>query len=98
MDLSLMSILFSSEVKNAGFIGVQLIFDPKTASGVAMVESLNGDLDGLVKAVSASIGKRGNGNREEMFELFAKIVLESCKGRPDRLLKLSSFIKQTYEF
>ena len=47
MDLSLMSILFSSEVKNAGYVGVQMVFDPTSKNAIAMVEAPNGRFDDL---------------------------------------------------
>lgn len=99
MDLSLMSILFSSEVKNAGFVGLQMVFDPKGKNAIAMVEAPGGDFEGLAKAIGASIRtENGKGDFDMIYDLFARIVLEGAKGRPDRMLKLAEIIKETYEF
>ena len=99
MDLQLMSILFSSEVKNAGFIGLQMVFDPKSNNAIAMVEAPGGDFDGLAKAIGASISTgTGKGDFDMIFDLFTRVVLEGAKGRPDRMLKIASIMKETYDF
>lgn len=94
-----MSILFSSEVKNAGFIGLQMVFDPKSNNAIAMVEAPGGDFDGLAKAIGASISTgTGKGDFDMIFDLFTRVVLEGAKGRPDRMLKIASIMKETYDF
>lgn len=99
MDLSLMSILFSSEVKNAGYTGLQIVFDPTTKKAITMVEAPGGDFDGLAKAVGGAISTgKGKGDFDMIFDMFARIVLEGAKDRPDRMLKLAEIIKDTYEF
>lgn len=97
MDLQLMSILFSSEVKNAGFVGLQMVFDPKSNNAITMVEAPNGDFDGLARAIGSSISTgKGKGDFDMIFDTFSRITLESCKDRPDRLVKLITLIKETY--
>lgn len=99
MDLQLMSILFSSEVKNAGCIGLQMVFDPNTNNAIAMVEAPGGDFEGLARTIGASIRTgKGKGDFDMIFDLFSRIVLESAKGRPDRILKLAEILKETYNF
>ena len=94
-----MSILFSSEVKNAGFVGLQMVFDPKSNNAIAMVEAPGGDFEGLAKVIGASIRTgKGKGDFDMIFDLFSRIVLESAKGRPDRMLKLAEILKETYDF
>ena len=98
MDLSLMSILFSSEVKNAGYVGVQMVFDPTSKNAIAMVEAPNGRFDDLAKAIGACIStESGKGDFDMLFDMFTRVVMEGCKGRPDRMLKVASIIKETYE-
>jgi len=97
MDLQLMSILFSSEVKNAGFVGLQMVFDPKSNNAIAMVEAPDGDFDRLATAIGNAIStEKGKGDFDMIFDMYSRIVLESCKGRPDRLIKLVKLIKETY--
>lgn len=98
MDLQLMSILFSSEVKNAGFIGLQIVFDANTNNAIAMVEAPGGDFDGLAKAIGGSIRtETGKGDFDMIYDLFVHIVLEGAKGRPDRIMKLAKKIKEAYD-
>lgn len=97
MDLSLMSILFSSEVRNAGFVGIQMVFDPSSKNAIAMVEAPDGRFDDLAKAIGSSIStERGKGDFDMLFNMFTRIVMEGCKGRPDRLLKVASLIREAY--
>ena len=97
MDLQLMSILFSSEVKNAGFVGLQMVFDPKSNNAIAMVEAPDGDFEGLAKVIGDAISKeKGKGDFDMIFDMYSRIVIEGCKGRPDRLVKLITLIRETY--
>ena len=99
MDLSLMSILFSSEVKNAGFVGAQIVFDPQGNNAIAMVEAPDGDFERLAKAIGHSLSaNKGKGDFDQMYEMFARIVLEGAKHRPDRMLRLTELIKELYQF
>lgn len=94
-----MSILFSSEVKNAGFTGLQMVFDPNMKNAIAMVEAPGGGFDELAKAIGGSIRtETGKGDFDMIYEMFVRIVLEGAKGRPDRILKLAEKIKETYDF
>lgn len=99
MDLELMSMLFSSEVKNAGYVGMQLVFDPKGHMGIAMVEAPNGDFEGLARCIGTSISqKSGKGDFDQLYEMFVRIVLEGSRGRPDRMLRMAELIKESYNF
>lgn len=99
MDLSLMSILFSSEVKNAGYTGVQMVFDPSSKNAIVMVETHEGDYEGLAKSIGSCLStENGKGDFDMLFDMFTRIVMEGCKGRPDRMIKVASIIKETYEF
>lgn len=92
-----MSILFSSEVKNAGFVGVQMVFDPNGNNAIAMVEAPNGNFNNLAKAIGHSLrNDKGKGDFDMMFNLFARIVIEGSRGRVDRMTMIREILKETY--